>query len=140
MSSSSSLKVPARRRGAWLVVGLLVFATGCSKDKEVKRVWDGAPVFAYPKGTPKAKTAAKIDFGKVPLAEGPANLKVPVNWKQNPHKNKRWQTRLHRWEWMWPLLTAFEKSKDKESLKEATKLALDWVDKNPLQGGEKSAA
>jgi hypothetical protein len=134
MFSSSLYKALCERGGAALLVGLSFLPLGCSKDKEIKHVWDGPAVMAYAKSMPKPRTAAKTDFGAVSLKEGPAKLKVPVDWKQDPYKSKTWQARLHRWQWMWPLLQAWEKSQDKDSLKEAALLALDWVKKNPLQG------
>ena len=113
-------------------VVLVALLIGCGKDEgKIVEHWDGKTQLIHHASLPKARPASKTDFKAVPLGGAKLNLTVPVNWKQQP------QGRLHQWEWMWPLLRAYQDTKDKESLRRSIEIALDWVKENPLTATKK---
>src|SRR5690606_1219465 len=103
------------------------------------QLWEG-PAKLNPIGElPKAQAAAKLNFGKVEFSGGEAKLLVPVDWKQGGGESSEWRNALHRWQWIWPLLAAYQEKQDKESLKQATLLVLDWVKADTTQGRSSEA-
>lgn len=117
----------ARRARTGLAVLALMLCLACSKEQKLETLWEGPAKLTYAKELPEARPASKTNFEKVPLGSADAKLVPPVNWKQGEKYGRNWESALHRWEWIWPLLVAYDQKKDKESLKQATLLALDWI-------------
>lgn len=62
-------------------------------------------------------------------------LEPPVDWALDPLGAHRFRQNLHKLRYLTPLLSAYELDADTRALRQATDVALDWVEQNPL-GGE----
>jgi len=100
----------------------------------MEQLWEGPAKLNYIKDLPKAQAASQTTFDKLKFAGGTAKLVVPVDWKQGKDDSIAWRNALLRWDWVWPLLVAYQEKQDKESLKQATLLALDWAKADTSQG------
>lgn len=116
------------------LVALTALGSGCSKEEKLEQLWEGPAKLNTIGELPKAQPASKTNFDKVELGGGVAKLVVPVDWKQGGGESPEWRNVLHRWNWIWPLLVAYQEKQDKESLKQATLLVLDWVKADTTQG------
>ncbi|HEU5077536.1 MAG TPA: heparinase II/III-family protein, partial [Polyangiaceae bacterium] len=116
------------------LVALAGLVSACSKEEKLEQLWEGPAKLNTIGELPKAQPASKTNFDKLELAGATAKLVVPVDWKQGSGETSDWRNVLHRWEWIWPLLVAYQEKQDKESLKQATLLALDWIKADTSQG------
>lgn len=121
--SRDGMRWPSAR----LVLLVLLLCFACSKEQKLEKLWEGPAKLNYAKALPDARPASKTNFEKIRFGSGDARLVPPVDWKQGSKRGTAWENALHRWEWIWPLLVAYDTKQDKESLKQATLLALDWV-------------
>src|SRR5688572_8811413 len=108
------------------LVALTAFGSSCSKAEKLEQLWEGPAKLNTIGELPKAQPASKTNFDKLELAGSVAKLVVPVDWKQGGGESSEWRNVLQRWGWIWPLLVAYQEKQDKESLKQATLLVLDW--------------
>ena len=116
------------------MVALVALGSGCKKEEKIEQLWEGPAKLLSVQDLPKAETASKTNFDKLEFAGATAKLVVPVDWKQGGGQSVAWRNSLQRWDWIWPLLVAYQEKQDKESLKQATLIALDWVKADTTQG------
>lgn len=127
-----------RHGRGWLRVAclLLAFVTvACKKDPAERRPWDGPTRLIHHRKV-EPRPASQTDFKAVKLRGFKFDLTVPVNWKQGPSSSKTVRDQFHQWKWIWPLLRAYETSKDKKSLEKALEIAFDWIHQNPIEASE----
>ena len=122
-----------------LTLLLCILGTACdTKQQDQKanekppRLWDGAAQLLTHRTGVKPLDATKLDLSRYPPKSKPANLRVPVDWKQDPHGDRSWRARLHGWQWIWPLLVDHHKNRNKRSFVTALTIAEDWLRQNPL--------
>jgi hypothetical protein len=66
-------------------------------------------------------------FGEYPRRE----LVPPVDWKQDPHRDRSWTHYLHAFSWIDPLVYAYAIDGDAGAVGQARDLLLDWIQQNP---------
>lgn len=59
------------------------------------------------------------------------HLEPPINWEQDPFNSDPWQGKLQMLTWLDPLLYAHSELGDRDALRDALKIVLDWVDDHP---------
>src|SRR6186713_2196833 len=119
------------------LVAVAGFGSACSKEEKMEQLWEGPAKLNYIKDLPKAQPASKTNFEKLEFSGATAKLIAPVDWKQGGKESVAWRNSLQRWDWIWPLLVAYQEKQDKESLKQAATLALDWIKADMAgRGGE----
>jgi len=116
------------------LAALAVLGSGCKKEEKIEQLWEGPAKLLSVLALPKAQPASKTNFDKLEFGGGVAKLVAPVDWKQGSGQSPAWRNSLQRWDWIWPLLVAYQEKQDKESLKQATLIALDWVKADTTQG------
>ncbi|NKB78829.1 hypothetical protein HED49_06670 [Ochrobactrum daejeonense] len=63
-----------------------------------------------------------------PRRDTPAwHYTLPLDWSANPYNDLNWQSQLHMWRIMDPLLTRYFKDGNLASLDYAAKIAVDWL-------------
>lgn len=56
----------------------------------------------------------------------PFPLKIPINWEADPYKNRSWRYQFNTLRLLDPLITAYERTRDRKYLAFATDVAVDW--------------
>jgi hypothetical protein len=78
---------------------------------------------------PELSVPGPADLVQYPVGRGgqPGDLRVPIDWKQNPHLSRSWQMWLHCWHFMAPLLSGYARAQSDSLLRISSDIALDWV-------------
>lgn len=79
---------------------------------------------------PKSSEIEQSLEGKFIVDHRPVTLKPPVDWKQDPYKDRSWRFWLHSLVFLEPLLQHYSSSGDVKSFKQAVALCLDWINAN----------
>lgn len=69
--------------------------------------------------------------GKYLVAKKPVELHPPVDWKQDPYQDRSWRYALHTLFALDVLFQRHEQHGDKQALRRARELVLDWIAQNP---------
>jgi hypothetical protein len=137
-----------RIRGLAMGVALVWGSVGCRK-KALEAAAPSGPLHGVerlPFFTPSLSdvqplqappTTAELAAYPLDGAARPANLSLPVDWRQDPFKSRAWRMRLNAWDFMPPLLLGYDVSGKPELLRAGIDLALDWVRKYPEPRREK---
>ncbi|MEU3163008.1 heparinase II/III family protein [Streptosporangium sp. NPDC006930] len=89
----------------------------------------------YPAGWFPAIKVDEVMRGRVAFVGlPPADLGSDIDWRADPYGNRSWALNLHALRWMGRLVGEYERSGRQEYLTRATKIAGDWVRKNPRGG------
>ncbi|WP_283134145.1 heparinase II/III domain-containing protein [Rhizohabitans arisaemae] len=76
-------------------------------------------------------TAAQVMKGELTfLGQAPVRIGADIDWRRSPYGNRSWDLMFHSLRWIVPLISEFEKSKERRYLDRAAQIAEDWVADN----------
>lgn len=88
--------------------------------------------------SPTAELRAAREFDMFKVSATYVTLTPPIDWLQNPEHSQRFRIELADLRWIGALLQAYREEGDREALRQARNLVIDWAWRQPPGGSETS--